>query len=414
MRKVLQPSELMPPGDHGVLDSLRRRGTSRTLSAACPRRVRGAFAPGGSTRIRTESLPHPSSAQPTVDSGRRLARGASRSGDLRCSTFRRTCTVRETASMVRCGSLPAFPRKGKGCRTPCATKEAHGKRRPTHRHGLYLGPSGRGERGSDARGRARASLMLLQKSTDGVRRREADALHFTRSGSVQGRAPSSRPHVRKYVAAGEETPAPPPQRKPSRDRFRRWVRPAHGAGGWRWKASRIVWWASLHGASTKHGLGRLGGSHASRKRSGSHGLATGMSEARLVSGAHGRRRRVRTRDRPPKRIRRCEPPGPPVSVVQGASPGEGARRKPRRDTGNECGASARSRKQWEAEVGRKHRASCSAYCRKAGRRRARQPVANCSIRWRGGQQPISTTDGQRGAARPRAARREDLVAEVPG
>jgi len=29
MRKVLQPSELMPPGDHGVLDSLRRRGTSR-------------------------------------------------------------------------------------------------------------------------------------------------------------------------------------------------------------------------------------------------------------------------------------------------------------------------------------------------------------------------------------------------
>lgn len=29
MRKVLQPSGLMPSGDHGVLDSLRRRGTSR-------------------------------------------------------------------------------------------------------------------------------------------------------------------------------------------------------------------------------------------------------------------------------------------------------------------------------------------------------------------------------------------------
>jgi len=36
--------------------------------------------------------------------------------------------------------------------------------------------------------------------------------------------------------------------------------------------------------------------------------------------------------------------------------GEGARRKPRRDAGNERGASARSRKQWEAEVGRTHRA----------------------------------------------------------
>jgi hypothetical protein len=81
-------------------------------------------------------------------------------------------------------------------------------------------PSRRGERGLDARGRARASLMLLQKSTDSVRRREADALHFTRFGSVQGRAPSSRPHVREYVAAGEETLAPTIEAETSRDRFR--------------------------------------------------------------------------------------------------------------------------------------------------------------------------------------------------
>jgi len=246
------------------------------------------------------------------------------------------------------------------------------------------------------------------------RRREADALHFTRSGSVQGRAPSSRPHVRKYVAAGEETPAPPPQRKPSRDRFRRWVRPAHGAGGWRWKASRIVWWAPLHGASTEDGLGRFGGPHASRKRGGSHGPATGVSEARLVSGAHGRKLRARTRDRPPKWIRRCEPPGPPVSVVRVQARARGRGASLEEMLGTNAARVLVVESKWEAEVGRKHRASCSAYCRKAGRRRARQPVANCSIRWRGGQQPISTTDGQRGAARPRAARREDLVAEVPG
>jgi len=189
------------------------------------------------------------------------------------------------------------------------------------------------------------------------RRREADALHFTRSGSVQGRAPSSRPHVRKYVAAGEETPAPPPQRKPSRDRFRRWVRPAHGAGGWRWKASRIVWWASLHGASTTHGLGGFADLTPRASEAGTTGSRQGCQRCGLVSEAHGRKHRVPTRDRPPKRIRRCEPPGPPVSVVQGASPGEGARRKPRRDAGNGCDASARSR----TAVGSRSRSKASGF-----------------------------------------------------
>jgi len=85
---------------------------------------------------RTQSLLHPSSAQPTVESGRRLARGVTKSGGLWCPTFRQACAVRETVSMVRCGSLPAFPRKGESCRMPRASKEARGKRRPTQRHGL--------------------------------------------------------------------------------------------------------------------------------------------------------------------------------------------------------------------------------------------------------------------------------------
>jgi len=90
--------------------------------------------------------------------------------------------------MVRYGSLPALSRKGGSCRTPCASKEAHGKRRPTQRHGLSYqeGPPGLRGRGSDARGRARASLMLLQKSTDSARRRKADVHHFTRFGERSG------------------------------------------------------------------------------------------------------------------------------------------------------------------------------------------------------------------------------------
>jgi len=41
MRKALQPSELMPPDDHGVLGSLRRRGTSRHSLEANPPRETG-------------------------------------------------------------------------------------------------------------------------------------------------------------------------------------------------------------------------------------------------------------------------------------------------------------------------------------------------------------------------------------
>jgi len=55
-------------------------------------------------------------------------------------------------------------------------------------------------------------------------------------------------------------------------------------------------------------------------------------------------RRVRTRDCPPKRIGRLEPPGPPVSVIQGASPrakGRGASFEEM--LGTNVGASTRSR-----------------------------------------------------------------------
>jgi len=94
--------------------------------------------------------------------------------------------------------------------------------------------------------------------------------------------------------------------------------------------------------------------------------------------------------------------------------GEGARRKPRRDAGNECGASARSRNGREAEVGRTHRA------------RAPRPVARQAAGGRAspsqaarpltaeGSTPISRRDESRGAVRPRAARCVALAAEVLG
>jgi len=101
----------------------------------------------------------------------------------------------------------------------------------------------------------------------------------------------------------------------------------------------------------------------------------------VVSGARGRRRRAQTRGRPLKRIGRRESPGPPVSIIQGASP----RAKGRGASLEEMlGTNVARVLVVEEVVGSRSRSkasgSCSLYCRKAGQRRAGQPVANCSIR----------------------------------
>jgi hypothetical protein len=167
----------MAPDDHGVLGTSRRRGTSRHSLTASPRERRGTFAPGGSTQVRTPSLPHPSSVQPTVDSGRRLARGVTKSGDLRCPISWRTCTAQGTASMVRTWLAACFPSEGGGL-SHTARVERSVRKAEANASARAATPSCRGERGSDARGRARASLNWLQKSTDSGRRREADAPPF--------------------------------------------------------------------------------------------------------------------------------------------------------------------------------------------------------------------------------------------
>jgi len=76
-------------------------------------------------------------------------------------------------------------------------------------------------------------------------------------------------------------------------------------------------------------------------------------------------------------LNRQVPQSPPSGVQ---AQGEGARRKLRRGAGNERGASARNRKVVGSRSRSNASGSCSAYCRKAGRRRASQPVASCSIR----------------------------------
>jgi hypothetical protein len=55
---------------------------------------------------------------------------------FRAPSTGRLAPVRKTARMVRCGSLPAVPRKGDSCRTPRASRESRGKRRQTQRPGL--------------------------------------------------------------------------------------------------------------------------------------------------------------------------------------------------------------------------------------------------------------------------------------
>jgi hypothetical protein len=194
----------MPPDDHGVLDWLRRRGTFRRSLTARPRGDGGTFAPGESTHTRTQSLPHPSSAQPTVDSGRRLARGVKRSGGLRGSTFWRSCTDQETVAKVRVWLAARLLSEEGGLSHPGASKEAHGKAGGQRiGTGTFQKGALRSRRARIGRSRSCSRVISCccrsRQTVAGAEKRTH--LHFTRSGSVQGRAPSS-PLQRTQVRGG--------------------------------------------------------------------------------------------------------------------------------------------------------------------------------------------------------------------
>jgi hypothetical protein len=115
----------------------------------------------------------------------------------------------------------------------------------------------------------------------------------------------------------------------------------------------------------------------------------------VAPGARGRRNAARaTRRCPLKRIWRLEPPGPPVSLVRGASPG----RRGEVQASKRCWERTRRECSWSKVVGSRSRSnasgSCSAYCRKAGRRRASQPVADC---------PSADTEGRRSSLNRRSS-----------
>jgi hypothetical protein len=127
----------MPPGDHGVLDSLRRRGTSRHSRTARPC---GGGVPSllvsRPTLTHSHCLTHPRR-------NRRWTRGAaSHAASRGAVTFVAPpsgglALPRRRQRRCGCGSQPAFSRKGEGYRKPGASKEAQGKRGPTRRHGLF-------------------------------------------------------------------------------------------------------------------------------------------------------------------------------------------------------------------------------------------------------------------------------------
>jgi hypothetical protein len=175
------------------------------------------------------------------------------------------------------GSLPALPRNGGGCRTPRVSREARGKRGPTHRQGLIQVRALPPKRARIGRSRSCSRVVDVVAEVDRqwpAQRSGRTSISPDLEAFRDGRLARSS-NVRKYAAAGKETLAPSSQRKTSRDRFRERVRPAHGAGGWRWKASRIVWRADLHGPLACHGLGRL------------DGIALRASEARATGKRQG-------------------------------------------------------------------------------------------------------------------------------
>jgi hypothetical protein len=177
MRKGLHPSEPMLPDDHGVLDWQRRRGTSQPPS----RLVReGDGVPSLRANrpklVHRHCLTHPRR-------NRRWTRGAASHAASRGAVAfgaprpGRLVPAQETVSMVRVWLAARLFSEERGLshagRVERGAREA-GANASARAHPSW-GPSRRSERGSDARGRARASLMLLQKSTDSGRRRKADA-----------------------------------------------------------------------------------------------------------------------------------------------------------------------------------------------------------------------------------------------
>jgi len=223
------PPNTCPLGDEGCSSRRTEEGSRYVPWPARP--SKGPLAPSLPTSWPTLALlplPLPPSGRPTVGSCRRLARGVSgRRGPSHPTTWTRL--LRPGDDAIGAVWLAACPlRKAEGCRTPGAPRGARGKRKRTPR----LGP-GRAERSRRARigrsGSCSRVMNRLQKSSDGVGRREATALHFTRLGGVRGRASSPR-FACESTGPRAKGHRPPPRDGNAHVTVEERKRPALGAG----------------------------------------------------------------------------------------------------------------------------------------------------------------------------------------
>lgn len=165
-------------GDQWMLRHVQRRGASGHL--AMRRRMRGrgsAFALGWlGPHYSSPSFHVPSPLQPVAEPSRR-PQAAQRVRWPSASSFRRACSAEKECvdgvDVARCSRSS----RGLRCRTPCSSKEAHGKREQTHKRlGLTKGPRLQAGEDRSVVGCARASLSSVAEV--GRRRRTQKSVHF--------------------------------------------------------------------------------------------------------------------------------------------------------------------------------------------------------------------------------------------
>jgi len=340
------------------------------------------------------AIARPSSAQPTVESCRRLARGDTKSGGHRCSTPRQACAAEERQRWCGCGSLPALPRDEEGL---SHAADAEGRTREAEDNAAARAETP--PRRARARtGRSRVRSRVVSQSCRS-RRTVLDAerrtlpLHPIWAAFVDGRL-NTWPARERARAAGEEARCSESKRKPHVT-AQRSLQPALDAGAGDGSHPGSERSASLHGTRARP-VSAAGHEVPTRERGGFRPEATGVAEVRWIAGARGKEHRAPTR-RPPTEADRAavnrQVPQPPPARAQALI--GGARRKPRTDAGNQRGAGARSRSSGKQKSVGKHRA-------RAPRAVARQRVGGRASPSQTG----SSADAGNGSASPRGMRSE--------
>jgi len=188
-----------------------RHGGGEPLEAITVRRERGdgTFTPGDSAHV--THFATVSSVLGATDGGFATpprTRRSRRAMAFGASTLWRAALTGRPASMVRAW-LAACPPSGERGLSQAARSERNA--REAEANGIGAGGDALTPRTGEDR---TLEVMLARRHrcrsrSDVARRREAGALHFTRSGSVRGRSPSPQAHVRKCDPEDEEAAAHP-------------------------------------------------------------------------------------------------------------------------------------------------------------------------------------------------------------